>query len=44
MSEFYKKYPGFDNGLNYIKDEIVIAAFIEEKIAAVAGADNYHES
>lgn len=43
MSEFYKKYPGFDNALNYKKDEFAIAAFIDGKIAAVAGADNYHE-
>lgn len=43
MSEFYIKYPGFNNALNYKKDEIAIAAFIEEKIAAVVGADNYRE-
>ncbi|WP_346939923.1 hypothetical protein [uncultured Clostridium sp.] len=43
MSEFYIKYPGFKNALNYEKDEIAIAAFIEGKIAAVAGADNYLE-
>ncbi|WP_346931289.1 GNAT family N-acetyltransferase [Clostridium sp.] len=43
MSEFYIKYPGFENALNYEKDEIAIAAFIEGKIAAVAGADNYLE-
>ncbi len=43
MSEFYIKYPGFENALNYEKDEIAIAAFIEGKIVAVAGADNYHD-
>ncbi|MEW8995748.1 GNAT family N-acetyltransferase [Clostridium sp.] len=43
MSEFYIKYPGFENALNYEKDEIAIVAFIEGEIAAVAGADNYLE-
>ncbi|MGG7163109.1 GNAT family N-acetyltransferase [Clostridium ihumii] len=43
MSEFYIKYPGFYNALNYEKDEMAIAAFIEGEIAAVAGADNYNE-
>lgn len=43
MSEFYTKYPGFKNALNYGNDEVAIAAFIQGKIAAVAGADNYCE-
>lgn len=43
MREFYLKYPGFENALNYEKDEIAIGAFIEGKIAALAGADNYHD-
>lgn len=43
MSEFYTKYPRFENALNYRKDEIAIAAFIQGKIAAVAGADDYRE-
>jgi len=43
MSEFYIKYPGFENALNYEKDEIAIAAFIEGTMVAVAGVDNYHD-
>lgn len=41
MSEFYMKYPGFENALNYENDEIAFVAFIEGRIAAIAGADSY---
>jgi len=43
MPELYIKYPGFINALNYVEDEIAIAAFIDGKIVAIAGADKYRD-
>lgn len=43
MKDFQLRYSGFINAFNYEKDEIAIAAFVNGNIAAIAGADNYHE-